>query len=58
MENKLETTTIYWGHIGIMEKTVETIIRSFWGRCLNVSGGVGFCRVLGGLDFGGLGFRV
>ena len=51
----METTTVYWGHIGIMEKTMETIIRSFWGGSLNVSGGVGFCRVLGGLRVWGFG---
>ena len=25
MENKMETTIVYWGHIGIMENKMETI---------------------------------
>ena len=33
MENKMETTRIYWGYIGIMENTVETtrICRGYIG---------------------------
>ena len=26
MENKMETTVVYWGYIGIMEKKMETTI--------------------------------
>ena len=26
MENKMETTIVYWGNIGIMEKKMETTI--------------------------------
>ena len=26
MENKMETTIVYWGYIGIMEKKMETTI--------------------------------
>ena len=25
IENKMETTMVYWGYIGIMEKKMETI---------------------------------
>ena len=30
MENKMETTTVYWGYIGIMENKMETTI-VYWG---------------------------
>ena len=26
MENKMESTVVYWGYIGIMEKKMETTI--------------------------------
>ena len=30
MENKMETTIVYWGYIGIMEKNMETTERTAW----------------------------
>ena len=30
MENKMETTIVYWGYIGIMENKMETTI-VYWG---------------------------
>ena len=30
MENKMETTVVYWGYIGIMEKKMETTV-VYWG---------------------------
>ena len=29
MEKKMETTVVYWGSIGIMEKTMETTIYGY-----------------------------
>ena len=31
MEKKMETTTVYWGYIGIMEKKMETTIMGYIG---------------------------
>ena len=30
MENKMETTMVYWGYIGVMEKKMETTM-VYWG---------------------------
>ena len=36
----METTIVYWGYIGIMEKKVETtIVRRPWGACWMVAEG-------------------
>ena len=45
IEKKMETTTVYWGFIGIMENQMETTI-VYWGFI-----GLVFCWL-------GLGFRV
>ena len=40
MKNKMETTIVYWGYIGIMEKKMETIIcvrAAKSCRCLSVA---------------------
>ena len=31
LTNKMETTIVYWGNIGIMEKKMETTIMGFIG---------------------------
>ena len=37
MENKMETTIVYWDYIGIMENKLETtILPAVWGCCTKI----------------------